>query len=198
MWNSGGKIQGNSDVELAPEGIRQAKLLAEKCPFENVDAVYSSDLVRAVVTAKTLADKFNLPVQLVPELREVNFGTWEGRSLPELEKTDPDNFDRFFNRPEELRIEEAETFQETQDRAVIAMNKIIAAHHNDEDSQIIVVAHGAINRLILCAFLEIPLRKMWAISQYNTCVNILREDDGKITVNLINSTAHLDKLDSFW
>ena len=190
LWNGERKIQGHSDVELAEEGIAQAKLLAEKFPLEKVDAVYSSDLIRAKTTAEILAQKFNLPLQLERNLREANWGDWEGRTFAEIEKSDPLNYERFFRNPEEVQIKNAETFKQLQERAFSAVKKIIAAHL---DENIIIVAHGAINRTILCSILEIPLKKMWAITQFNTAVNIIRFDDGYFTVELINGTAHLDR-----
>lgn len=188
LWNGERKIQGHSDVELAPEGIEQAKLLAENFPLENISAVYSSDLNRAKTTAEILAQKFNLPVQLEKNLREANWGDWEGKKLSEIENADPVNYEKFFRNPEEVQISNAETFAQLQARAFSAFKKIIAAH---PDENIIIVAHGAINRTILCSILEIPLKKMWALSQFNTAVNILRFDDGYFTVELINGTAHL-------
>lgn len=192
-WNASGKIQGRSDIELSPTGIEQARILAEFCPFERADAVYSSDLKRAKRTAEILAEKFGLSVQSVPELREVSFGDWEGNNFDNLQKTEPENVEKFFKRPDELKIPNGETFAELQARAMVGLKKIIAAHANDENSQIIIGAHGAVNRAILCAILDIPLRKMWAISQFNTAVNILRVDDGAFTVDLVNSTAHLER-----
>ncbi len=190
-WNGTGKIQGHSNTELAPDGIHQARLLSVYCPFHEVDAIYSSDLLRAEATAKILANKFRLKVQTMPELRETNFGDWEGKVLREIAESDPQNFEKFFKQPDRLKIANAETFLDTQRRAMIALKKIIAAHQEQENPQVIVVAHGAINRVILCSVLEIPIRRMWSISQFNTGVNILREDDGHFTVELVNSTAHL-------
>ena len=187
-WNEIRKVQGHSDIELTAEGVAQAELLAKNCPLEKVSAIYSSDLSRAKTTAEILAKKFNLPVQLEKNLREVNFGDLEGKTLAEFEKEDPQNFYNFFNKPDELKIKNAETFQELQARAFAAVKKIIAAHH---DENIIIVAHGAINRVILCSILEIPIRKMWSLSQFNTAVNLIRCDDGFFTVDLINGTAHL-------
>ncbi len=188
-WNGTGKIQGHSDIELDEIGIEQAKKLAAHCPLNRVDAIYSSDLKRAQVTAEILAEKFHLSVQTMAELREVHFGDWEGKVFSELEKVEPENVEKFFRKPNELKINNAETFFEAQARAMAGLKKIIAAHQND--AQIIVVAHGAINRAIICSILEIPIRKMWALSQFNTAVNILRCDEGYFTVELINSTAHL-------
>lgn len=192
-WNTIGKMQGSSDVHLSPDGLHQARLLAAYCPFSIADAIYSSPLARAQTTALILANKFNLHVETVNALREISFGDWEGKILRDMAQSDPINFERFFMKPDELEIPNAESVHDLQNRAMNALNKIIDNHKSEKDSHIIIVAHGAINRVILCSLLEIPIRKMWALSQFNTAVNIFREDDGHFTVDVINSTAHLYK-----
>ena len=72
-WNKIGKLQGSSDIQLLPEGIKQAHMLADHAPFHAVDAIYSSDLSRAVTTAEILAEKFNLSVIKERGLRETSF-----------------------------------------------------------------------------------------------------------------------------
>lgn len=185
QWNAIGRLQGSSDVELSPEGIEQARRLAAHFPAREVGAIYSSDLVRAVMTAEILAAKFNLPVIKVSDLRETNFGDWEGKFFDELAKEYPVEFEKFFKSPEELCPPHGETFLESQVRAWAALGKIFVEHENQN---VVVVSHGAVIRLILCAALEIPIRKMWAISQFNLAVNILRMDDGQITVELVNGS----------
>ena len=193
FWNTLGKMQGSSDVQLSPDGLHQARLLAAHFPFHIADAIYSSPLARAETTAMILANKFNLHVQLEPDFSEINFGDWEGQILREIANTDPENFEKFFKQPDAVKIPNAETFQQAQNRAMNALKKIIAAHDSEKNSHIIIVAHGAINRLILCAILDLPINKMWQIAQFNTAVNILlREDEDNFIVELMNCTAHLN------
>lgn len=189
-WNGNWRIQGHSDIELSSEGITEAKLLAANFPVPTIDAIYSSDLNRAKSTAEILAKKFNLPVKITPEFREINFGDWEGKTLAEMEKIDPVNCENFFRNPEALKIKNAESFSHVQQRAMNAIKKITAAH---QTGNIVVVAHGAINRTILCSILDMPMKKMWDISQFNTAVNIIRFDDKVFTIDLINGTAHLSQ-----
>ena len=187
-WNKEGRLQGNSNVLLSPEGIRQAQLLAEHAPFNNVDAIYSSDLSRAVHTAEILAKRFDLPVIQESGFRETNFGRWEGRQISELALDVPDGFEKFFIKPDKVHPPGGETFLESQARVVTALEEIVADHDNQS---IIIVSHGSAIRLMLCAALGMPIRKMWAISQFNMAVNIMRVDDGNATVELVNSTLHL-------
>ncbi|MBR4904100.1 MAG: histidine phosphatase family protein [Selenomonadaceae bacterium] len=187
-WNKIGKLQGSSDIKLLPEGIQQAHLLAEHAPFSNVHAIYSSDLERAVMTAEILAEKFGLSVIKERGLRETSFGEWEGRFLSDLAKENPKGFEKFFTRPDKVQPPNGETFLQSQARIMNALDEIIA---DNDDKSIIVVSHGAAIRLILCAALVIPLRKMWAIGQYNMALNVLTFSEGNFSVELMNSTLHL-------
>ena len=73
-----GRFQGRLDVPLSSAGRRELRLLCEKCSRYPVRAVYSSDLRRARQTADAIARNLGLDVDIRPELREINFGQWEG------------------------------------------------------------------------------------------------------------------------
>ena len=187
-WNKSGRLQGTSNVALADAGIEQAKLLAARNSFPEIHAIYSSDLDRALATAKILGDALNLPVQSVAGLREINFGEWEGKSISQLASECPADVETFFTEPEQFIPPNGETFLQCQARVFNALKKIVA---DNENRNAIIVSHGAVIRLIICAALDIPIRRMWSIAQFNTAVSILRVDEEKFTVELLNSTAHL-------
>ena len=187
-WNATGRLQGRSNVQLSAVGRHQARLLAAHAPFPTADAVYSSDLIRARTTAEILAERFDLPVQLMSELREAAFGDWEGQSIRELAENLTSGFEKFFTDPELCRPPHGETFADCQERVVNALRKIVA---DNENRRVIVVSHGAAIRLALCAALGMPIHKMWAIAQFNMALNVLRVDDGSVTVEMVNSTLHL-------
>lgn len=190
-WNKLGRLQGHSDVQLSSEGIRQAHLLMAHAHFPRIDAIYSSDLSRSVKTAEILAKHLNLNVKKLSELRETNFGDWEGKSVKELAEKLPDDFGKLFTDPERCRPPRGETFLECQARVMNVIRNIIATH---DGKNVIVVSHGSAIRLIIGAALDMPIHKIWAISQFNMALNILRVDEGNFTVELINSTAHLQTL----
>ena len=188
-WNTKGRIQGQSDTNLAPDGVHQSRLLTAHFPFDVVDAIYSSDLHRAMTTAEIIASRFNLEVIPVKEFREINFGEWEGKTFEEVAKTDPVEFKKFFLQPDMLLIKGGETFAEVQNRAFTTLKRIV--HDIGDKKQIVVVAHGAVIRTIIASILEMPLRKLWTLKQHNTSVNILRVDDGAYSLELLNSIHHL-------
>ena len=116
-WNLLGKYQGQTDIALSGEGIRQADLLAQNFPVDTLDIIYTSDLQRAFMTAERLAEKFSAPLYADKALRELNFGAWEGLTYQEIAERWPQEVKNLFGAPEKLQIPEGETFLMLQRRA---------------------------------------------------------------------------------
>ena len=191
-WNVSGRYQGQSDVALSAAGIEQAEKLAANFPVEHIDAIYASDLIRARVTAETVAKRFGLGVNLEPAFRELSFGDWEGLTYEQIVASWPDAMENFLAHPDILDIPHGESFPEVQQRAMSRLQELIQKH---EGQTIMVAAHGAVLRTMLTAALHMPLQYLLIIRQFNTAVNIVRYDaEGNPTVELLNSTAHLGEL----
>lgn len=191
LWNLQRKYQGHSDIALSDTGLKQAEAVAERLAAETIDAVYASDLSRAFKTAECIAAKHNLTVNVVPELREIKFGDWEGLTYEEISERWPGLLGKLWTTPDELQIPGGETFQQLKERAYAAIKKIVADH---PDQTVAVVAHGGTIGTILCAMLEIHLNHVWSIRQDNTAVNIVDFYDGRPTMTLLNCVRHLNKL----
>lgn len=194
-WNVLGRYQGQTDIALSPLGIEQAEKLAAHFPVDKVEAVYSSDLVRAMTTARCVADRFGLTVEPRPELRELNFGDWEGLTYDEIVAKWPDALNNFFQHPDVLEIPHGESFPKLRERALDAVEKIVACHPNQT---VAVFAHGAILRTILTAALHMDLKYVWTIRQFNTAVNIVTYTEHGTTVELLNGTGHLKYAQGLW
>jgi probable phosphoglycerate mutase len=131
-WNAEGKLQGHTDRPLNDYGRRQAQALADKLAGESIDAVYASDLSRARETAEILGAKLGLPVVVDPDLREKNWGNWEGLTSDER-----------------LHIEfEGETSEAHRDRTLSAVQRIVERHPGE---RVVVVTHGGSLRRIQAA-----------------------------------------------
>ena len=187
-WNIDGRYQGQTDVPLSADGVRQAQLLADHFPLEKVDAIYSSDLNRAMVTAGYIAQRFGIQVQPEPAFRELSFGAWEGLSYEEIVSGWPEAMKDFLKHPDRLEIPNGESFPHLQDRAMARLREIIKVH---EGGRVVIVAHGAILRTILCSALHMSLAHVWTIRQFNTALNVVCYDGDWSSVELMNSTAHL-------
>ncbi|HZT93458.1 MAG TPA: histidine phosphatase family protein [Gaiellaceae bacterium] len=87
-WNADGRLQGQTDRPLSDYGRRQARQLAEELGGEELEAIYSSDLARARETAEIVGERLGLPVVLDPDLREKDWGNWEGLTAVERDRVE--------------------------------------------------------------------------------------------------------------
>ena len=188
-WNKTGRFQGHSDVPLSAEGRAQAAMLGKNLAVDHVDMIYASDLTRAMETAAPLAQRFGLEVISDPQLRELNFGAWEGRNFNDVNAENPNAMKNFYTDPEQADIPESEPFPEFQRRIAGRVREIVA---QERGKRIVIVSHGASIRILLADLLSMPIRSIWHLSQLNTAVNKIRfEDDGFAAITLMNDTAHL-------
>jgi broad specificity phosphatase PhoE len=131
-WNAEGKLQGHTDRPLNDYGRRQARALAKRLAGEEIEAVYASDLSRARETAEILGAQLGLPVAVDPDLREKNWGNWEGLTADER-----------------LRIEyEGESSEDHRSRTLRAVERIVERH---PAGRVVVVTHGGSLRRLQAA-----------------------------------------------
>ncbi len=144
-WNRDGRIQGQSDPPLNDRGREQARSLARQLEGLPLDAVYSSDLVRARETAEILAAGLDLPVIVDPDLREIDFGSWEGLTAEEVRTRWPDAFERRAT-VEPAAYDGGETHAALLRRVGAAVRRLVGIHAG---GQILLVAHGGPVRALL-------------------------------------------------
>ena len=138
-WNADGRLQGQTDRPLSDYGRRQARELAEELADEELEAIYSSDLTRARQTAEIVGERLGLPVALDPDLREKDWGTWEGLTAVERDRV-------------EFVGESTEAHQE---RMLRALREISARHPGARP--VLVVTHGGSMRRVQTAAMGMAL-----------------------------------------
>ena len=141
-WNAGRRVQGHSDVPLSPRGEEQARELAERLADWPIEAIYSSDLSRALDTARPLADRLGLELRVDPILRERNFGAFEGLQDSEVAARldDPEAFWR----DADTRPDEGESRREVWHRVSTFLDRLL---ENPPANEIVIVSHGGPIRL---------------------------------------------------
>jgi broad specificity phosphatase PhoE len=192
LWNAEGRYQGRIDSALSPLGRSQAVRLARALAAAPFAAVYSSPLVRAWDTALVIAASHRLSVVPVEELREIALGAWEGLTEEEITRRFGDVVARRRRDPERVVPEGGESLAQVQARAMRAMERILARH---DDGTIAVVAHGAVNKMILLSALNAPLSSYWRIRQDNAGISIVDVIGAHKAVRVMNETAHLTSVD---
>lgn len=185
-WNAAGRWQGQADPALSPAGREQARLLAERFPDIEVQRVLSSDLVRARETATPFAARFGLELKFVEDLREIDVGSWSGRTRAEIEAAEPGAMERYYLG--ESGWTGGEDFAEHEARCARVAEQLSQL---DADGVVVVVTHGGTLRAILRTLLEIPHAERWRISgpSHTTLTHLRRSDHGW---RLVSFNAGLD------
>ncbi len=142
-WNAERRWQGHTDRPLTDRGRAQAQALAERLDGTELECVYASDLERARDTAAAVAERKRVELHLLPELREVDVGSWAGLTKTEAETRFPEAFERWKNG--HVGWTDGETYEEMTERVTGALRRIAADH---EDAPVLVVSHGGPIRAI--------------------------------------------------
>jgi alpha-ribazole phosphatase len=177
-------IYGHTDVGITEIGMLQMNQVAERLRFVEIGAIYASVLNRSATGARLIARYHNVPLRFLPELKEIYFGDWEGLTMTEIRS-------RF---PDELTSREADLLNyrppgggESVDHLSKRIKKIykkILLEQKDKD--IVIVAHGAVNRVILCEALGLDVSGMFKIQQDYGCLNIIDYFEDSRVVKLVN------------
>ncbi len=181
--------KGHINVPLSKNGIMQVEKVAQKFKefikkydFHN-SIILSSPLDRALKTAEILSKKLKINIETLELLKERSFGKWEGLSVDQIISSYPEEFERWRQNPVLFSPPDGESTLEVSKRAKKAIEEILKRY---KDCQIIITAHGGINRVILCNLLDIPLENIFRIEQDFSCVNIIEFYENYPVVKLIN------------
>jgi glucosyl-3-phosphoglycerate phosphatase len=150
-WNATGRFQGHADVPLNQNGLAQAAAAAEALAGQRIGRVVASDLSRARVTAEIVAARLEVDVTLDDKLREINVGSWAGRTMSEVEQSHPDFRADIEAGRDFRRSAGGETGAEAGDRVVAAIRR--QAEASPDDEVLLVVGHGLTSRLAAATLL---------------------------------------------
>ncbi|MHA6630692.1 histidine phosphatase family protein [Pseudonocardia sichuanensis] len=156
VWHAENRYAGVSDVPLDDTGRAQAAALADWARHQGFDVLVCSPVSRARITAAPVAAALGLEPEVVPELRETDFGVAEGRTLAELRASHPEAAAAFVADPVAHPFPGAEPPAAAAARAVDALRAVAERHRG---ANVLVVAHNTLLRLALCAWLGIPLSR---------------------------------------
>jgi len=150
------RFTGQTDIPMSALGERQTEALAARLSQQHLDCIVSSDLRRASVMARQIAQRHDLPVQLDPDLREISMGTWEGATFDEICAREPEHLRRWQIDPVEFAPPGGEPIVQVRDRLVRSLVRWYASY---PDGTLLWVTHGGCIGILLCHLLGMDLHK---------------------------------------
>lgn len=182
--NKGHRFQGRLDMPLNNKGLEQARKLARFMENVHLDAIYSSTMLRATMTAAELAVSKNLPFYTTDLLQEVSFGEWEGKEFSEISRRWPKEMEAFLTKPGHWYPPNGETFNNVEERCKRAFELIFSEQGHDKN--IVIISHGGIIRVQLCMVLGMELDNLWRLAVHNVSVSTIDDWEGNLMVEAIN------------
>ena len=179
--NAARVFTGQTDSPLTERGRQQAAAVADELAKVRFDRIVSSDLSRTRDTAEVIAKRHGLPVEVVPELREIDVGERTGKDFDETAALPGWNDDGFVAWPG------GETLDQVLARTLGAIDRLT---RDSPGKTILVVGHGGVNRILLSHFLGI-LPKLDRTPGGNTNISVVHTDGKKHTVERLFATDHV-------
>lgn len=199
LWNVQGRTQGTKDIPLTGRGIQQADELAMRLENEGITQIYTSSLERAYQTAVIVGAKIGIKPEKMDELKEVNFGIWEGLSRQEIEDNYPGQLERHrsdFNFAPEC----GESLASLESR----IRKFIKYMINNKGKRVLLVTHACPIRMLIVELMGLAKEYLWSFQLSNGGISVISLDSsvnfcsepwklGDSHMLCLNDTGHLYK-----
>jgi len=194
-WNRQTRFQGQIDVPLNDNGRQQSQKAGEFLQEIAIDFAVSSPMLRPKETAEIILKQHpSVELELQDGLREIGHGLWEGKLETEIEQEFPGELHRWRTVPTEVQMPEGENLQQVWERSVAAWQSIVQAASDNQLKTILVVAHDATNKTLLCHILGLSLENFWSFRQGNGAVSVIdypAGPNGLPVLQAMNITTHL-------
>ncbi len=186
-WNKEEIFRGRRDIPLNEAGKNQAERAGIFFKDKPIRRIVSSPLARALQTAESISKSTGVAVEAMEEFTDINFGTWEGLPLREVEERYPSDLRLWRESPEKLWIEGGESLAAVRERISEGFGKIASA----EEDTIVVVTHRVVCKLIALCFLRIEDEHFWDIKFDPGSITLLEGKKGRFTLVFSNDRCHL-------
>ncbi len=174
---------GQTDVDITGNGLEQMERIKQRLKGEEIQAFFSSDLIRARKGAEIIASCHGIEPVACPEFREIHLGVWEGMTREEIMERYPEEYTARLQDLVHRRIDGGESFRDVHERVMQKLSRILA---DMAGSTILLLAHGGVNRVILFDALKLDLANLTRLDQDYGCINIIDYYDSGPVVKLVN------------
>jgi len=185
VWNAERRFQGRTDIPLSPRGRAQAEALARGLRGYRVRAAYVSPYRRAVETAEIALRDSGVSQTVLPDLRELSLGQWEGCTVEDVRARDGDPYRAWLRAPHDCPPPDGEPLPDVHARVQAAVDRIAAAHPKGDD--VLIVAHGGVISVYACYLLGCSFNDLWRLRVDNASLTVVRPP----RLVSLNDTGHL-------
>lgn len=179
---------GQSDQRLNETGRAQAEWWRRKLSHIPVSQICCSDLKRSIETAEIIAQQKNVPLTILPGLREVDLGSWDGMPVSEVRRLFPTEYALRGADLAGYRPPGGESFADLSGRVLPAIEKLV----QQPEGNLLIIGHAGVNRVILCRLLGMSLANLFRLGQEYGCLNILDFTAGSPVVRRMNIPAEIN------
>ncbi len=190
-YNGERRFTGWADPPLTRRGEAEARALGRRLRDQRIDAVYASDLRRAIDTA-TLASGGRNGVDVIadPALREANFGEWQGLTFDEARTRDPQAAAALLARSIDFCAPSGETIPEVHARVTVLVSRL---HQQHEAGSVLVVASGGPLQILIADLFGMPIEAHWRLAVSNCALTIVNFVQGEPILTVLNDRSHLER-----
>jgi alpha-ribazole phosphatase len=187
-WNRQACYTGWTDLPLTAKGIAQAERVAGRLRAEPLRAVYCSDLQRSRITAEIIATSQGLTPVADPDLRELNYGEWEGVAEKRLPVEFPELYQAWVANPAGVATPSGESFSQLLTRVTAATDRITSAY---PEGSVAIVGHKSVNRVLLCHWLGVDINLYKRVGQDNVAISTVSHTPERVVVDCVNDRCHV-------
>ncbi len=166
-WNKEKRVQGHSESTLTEQGQQQARDLAITLQQYPISNVFCSSSIRTRQTSELLFEQRPVQTHYHDELREIFLGPWEGKLQSEIRNLFPEQFENFWNAPHRFAQDDAESFEDVQQRGLTILKQILSNPYEE----VAIVSHGVIIKAILCHLDNRPIAQLWEPPIMHNCAH---------------------------
>jgi probable phosphoglycerate mutase len=178
------RFVGQSDLPLTDRGRKQMRQVADYLVGKGVSRLLCSPLSRCVKSAGIVGLALGLEPEVAADLREIGLGVWEGLTVEEVRERFPGDYEARGRDLVRFRPACGESFADVERRAWVAFKAVAESKFPQA-----IVAHGGVNRVLLCRILGMPLENLFRLGQDYGCVNVLHAENGEYSIGMVNASV---------
>ena len=190
-WNKESYFRGHEDVKLNAVGIAEADAVAEALKDKVFEAIYSSPLKRAVVTARRIALPHEIGVREKTDFLDINYGTWQGKKESAVNEMHPKLYDQWITNPWKVKFPGGDRVKKCWRRVISGLRETLYMHGT---GSVVIVSHRIPIKFMTAYLLKQPRKEFYKVIHEPCAISIFEIEDRNYRPVILNDTRHLAKL----